>query len=468
VNPSLLALDVARAAGIAAAATAGAAALDAVRTRRAAVALLVAAAVTPPIAIGYAWAATPSALLHERGVVVLLHGALTALRLAPLALLVVALSPPPALGAEALHCRRLAGAGRAQLAWQWLYDGSGRAWSVAALVAFLLAFGEFELGSRLDAGTWAVRQFDAQAGGQELPVTLRGAAPGMLVQLAALAMAWWLLAGATGAAPAGPPPRGPRRARVVAGWIVAVLAGIALVGYPLAAVGRDALAGLAPLFGDFAIQREVGASLAFAAVGSGCAWFAAAGLLTMTARWPRWARASALAIAAAPGLCGSLALGLALLGAFTAPGWVSLLQTPLPLAIALTLLALPAALAVRRLTEGDAAALHAAWLLEDDPERAPRARALAWQERGARRWWAFAALFLLCYGDLAASAILHPIDMVPVLVMLYNFMHYGESAALSARLIAALVAPVAAIGIGWGAARWWHGRLRLAAGGAHG
>jgi ABC-type Fe3+ transport system permease subunit len=442
----VIALDLLRASAIAVLATAGAAALAGVARRPFAIALMVAAVATPPIAVGYAWATLPSPLPHDPTAIAPMHALLTALRLAPVALLVALVVPAAPLSAAATHCLRLAGASKPYLALYRLRDGDLRPWALATLAAFLLGFAEFELGSRLDAGTWAVRLFDAQAGGADLGTTIAAAAPGALAQLAALALAAALLAGPP-SGPAAPAPA-PSPSRSALGWLVAGAAALALCVFPLAGIARDALAGLVVLWRSPGIEHELGASLAFALTGSACAWLAAGWLLARCARWRCGARLAALACACAPGLLGSLALGLAGLGLLRFTLLAPLDGTPIPLALALTALALPTALALRALVDSESPATHAARLLSVDRDRIGCARSLLWQLRGARRYGAFALIFLIAYGDLAASCILHPVDMTPVLPMLYNFMHYGESAALSARLGAALLAPLALIALG--------------------
>ncbi len=455
--------DAARAAAIAGAAVACATLLSALVPRRAVSALMVAWVATPAIMIAYAWAALPIGALRHGGAVAALHGALVALRLAPLVLLLARLAPAPPVTSAALHCLRLGLRPRDRsawtLAWTWLRHGGGRAWVSGAAMAFVLAFGEFEIGSRLNAGTWAVRLFDAQAGGQDLAATLLAALPGVVTQLVAIAIAWIWLTGTARAHESAPadPPGTASRGRRAAGWLVLALGSTALVALPCAAIAWDALAGLATLSRSAAIQREVGASLLFALCGAGCAWLVAGLLLERTRRWPRRARTTAFAVLSLPGLCGSLVVGLGLLAAFQLPGLRAIsslhLLAPLPSVVALALLGLPLALVLRLVVDGRTVALHLAHLGAADRERAPRARALAWRLSGQRRYWAWALVFAAGYCDLAASAILHPVDMTPVLAMLYNFMHYGQSSALSARLGAAILAPVAVAAIGWMVAR---------------
>ena len=71
------------------------------------------------------------------------------------------------------------------------------------------------------------------------------------------------------------------------------------------------------------------------------------------------------------------------------------------------------------------------------------------------------ALGLLAASDCAAAAILAPADMGTVTPLLYNFMHYGRSPALSGRLLAAVAIPLLVVAVvecslaGW--MRWRRG-----------
>ncbi|MBA3710208.1 MAG: hypothetical protein H0W83_15465, partial [Planctomycetes bacterium] len=238
----------------------------------------------------------------------------------------------------------------------------------------------------------------------------------------------------------------PARSRVAVGWIAIVVGSVVLVAVPLMTVAWDARAGLAILVRDD-IRHEVGASVLFAAAAATCAWLAARPLRDLT-RAGRIGGGIAVA-ACLPGLCGSLAVGLAGLALIQLPALRWLSETPVPLIGALTLLMLPIAIALRIVLDRPDPALHLARMHVNSRDRAAGGSTLLWRLSGSRRYWAWSLLFLMGYADLAASAILHPVDMVPVLVMLYNFMHYGQSSALSARLGAAMCAPVVVIVGGW-------------------
>ena len=455
MTPSGCTADAVRGAAIATGALLLAWSLMALRARRIALALLVLWSAIPALAIGYAWAALPGAWLHEAIPAQVLHGVLAAFRLAPITLMIVCLLPAPPLTAAAFHCLRL---GRrcspAALARQWWSRGPGRLWLVAGLTVFPLAFSEFEIASRLDVGVWAVRLFDAQAGGQYLAVTLLQALPGSLVQFAALASAWLLIARSLRAPGAAPPPApGPRQ--LLPAWLVLAAGSVLLVVVPATTLAWDAGDAVAVAITQATMLRfEIMASLAFAGVSALCAWLIAGVLAGAPA--PSALRRLLQAGLMLPGLLGSLFMGIGVLSLCQLPMLRPLAATPLPLILALVLLLLPFALVLRLFIErrSEPAAWHQAQLLKaGDGRRLAGAVALDWMLSGRRRWWCFAIIFAWAYGDLAASAILHPVDMTPVLVRLYNLMHYGRSSALSVQLAMALLAGLAAVAAAYAGVR---------------
>src|SRR5690606_16660595 len=141
--------------------------------------------------------------------------------------------------------------------------------------------------------------------------------------------------------------------------MVAVVPAVVILGEaaddPAAAVG-------------FAVASEVGTALAFAAIGSGLACLLAFALGGMRK----------LLVAALPGLCGALVVALVVQATFQLPVLRSAYDTPIPLALALTAVLLPLAIALRVVWQRSGrdralhvAALHGAgsvvWVLRDRP-----------------------------------------------------------------------------------------------------
>ena len=145
-------------------------------------------------------------------------------------------------------------------------------------------------------------------------------------------------------------------------------------------------------------------------------------------------------------------LSLAVLTAFQLPPLRAAYDTPLPLLLALTLLLLPLAVPLRWLLDAArrSPALHLA--------RLAGARAVIWHLDTRRRWLAAFLLFCWAYFEVTAAALLAPVGLTPVFARLHNLAHYGQTAVLSAMLLAASAVPVLALPLSGLAARFFAGR----------
>ena len=391
--------------------------------RRAAWFLLLAPFLAPPLLVGYAYSNFSLSLIRHPALNALWYEALLALKLAPVAALALFFAPRP-LSAEALHCRRLSH-GSADWRFRWR-AGCGRAPLTAFALAFLLAFGEFEMASLMNVRTWTVILFDGHAGGLPLARSLQLAAGPFVIELAVLAIVLGLLAGQH-AMPAGGAAR--RRRAPWAGWCILAAANALLVVAPAIIVLHGTLQGWRVVAENFTLGREIATSMAFGAAA------AVAAYALVPRRW--WAAVAA----GVPGLLGPLVLALLVGAAVQLPPLDRCRDTPLPLAVTLTLLLLPFAVLLRRLLRHTAptTAVRAARLVGG---RA--GRRLVWALDTRRHLWAVFLLFCWGYLDLTASAILAPIGTAPVTVRLYNLMHYGQTAVLSALVTAAFAAPLLA------------------------
>lgn len=236
------------------------------RARRAAWALLLVPALGPSLLTGYVYLPMALALVRQPGWKEGLYDLVLLLRLTPAAVLALSLSPPP-LDAAARHCYRLLGAPgwRARLVFR--LRGAGRGPWIAAALVFLLAYGEFDLATMWNLKTWTAALFDAQAGGLALGETLRlagwpltgaGLATGALV--GALGRDRWL-----GVSPdhRSTPPG---QARSAAGWVYLGLAAALTVGWPLARLLPEGMAGAGALVGNGGLEHDI----VFTALLAGC------------------------------------------------------------------------------------------------------------------------------------------------------------------------------------------------------
>jgi hypothetical protein len=392
---------------------------------------------TPPLLVSYAYSKFAMALLvsvwgHEA-----LYLGVLALKLIPVAVVLRVLLPP-ALSAQAWHAyRMLPPAPWWKMTLFRLRAAGHGPWVVAGLV-FLLAFTDFELASLWSIKTWTMAVFDAQIGGYALGATLHLAAWPFAIQLCvltAIALSRRELPGVheDSSAPAG-----------AAGWIYpAVAAGfVSLV--PLVIVASQAVTGIPSLVENFVLGRELGASVVFALI----ATTAATGIAAFT-RKP-----SALSLLlVTPGLFGALIVSLLLLALFQMPLLRALYDTPLPLGLALTLLLVPLALLLGALWLRPSPALHIA--------RQTRNRRLMWELSTRPRVIASGILFCWAYFDFTASSILAPTGFTPVFVRLHNLAHYGQTAVLSAMMLAAFATPILVLlltGTTWRLYARGHGR----------
>jgi ABC-type Fe3+ transport system permease subunit len=433
------------------------------RWSRLAWALVLLPFLAPVLLVGYAYSGLFLALVRLPALKEGLYVLLLCVRLAPVAALVMHFAPAP-LSPQAVHCRRLLRAG--ERGWRrsasylaFLARGPARGWAAAFVVVFLLAFAEFEAASLLGVRTWSVWLFDAQAGGLATSEALRAALLPTACQAGLVTAVLLVLVGARGGRPAqeGRASRGTSWRR--AGWAWAGLAAAAGAAVPAAVAAGGAAAGIGPALRSFALGGDIGASLIFASAGAVAA-HVLAGWIAEAPIGGGGSRRLGLAVGfSLPGLLGPLMVALLLVFAFQWIGWSALYDTPVPLVLGLCLVLLPFAVLLRLVLHSlrPAQALHAADLL--GASAAPSARAwrrrLRWQMLGRSRFWVLALLFYWAYFDLTASAILAPPGMTPVTVRLYNLMHYGRTAVLSAMVMISFAMPVvlaAAAGLG-------HGRL---------
>jgi ABC-type Fe3+ transport system permease subunit len=435
--------------------------------RRIAWVLLLAPYFTPVLLTGYAYANFSLSLIHHPEVNTVFYAALLWGKFTPIAAVILYFAPPP-ISAEAIHCHRLMGFQRQRSVvtlpdystlqakfndWKFLFRaGCARGPIAAFAVVFLCAFAEFEMASLMGVKSWTVTVFDANAGGLAVTESLRRMLGPLLCEFAAVA---------TTVAVLGRHRLNPAR-RLVAGqtthglaWLYLGSAFVFVLTIPAGMVLWGTIRGFGLLFENFVLTREIVSSLLFA---TGATLLATVAVLWLSpAPWTRrrgsGLRRALLLIAVCLGLLGPLVLSLAVLAVVQLPGLLSLRDTPVTLVLTLALVLLPLALVLKRVLEltGYRSALHLANLL-------PRSRVsqdLKWQLSTRGKFWAVVLLFVWVYWDLTASSILAPIGMTPVTVRLYNMMHYGQIAALSAMTCATFAVPIFIFLLAFGTRRWW-------------
>jgi ABC-type Fe3+ transport system permease subunit len=399
--------------------------------------LLLAPFFTPPLLVSYGLARFSMALIvspwgHEA-----LYVGVLAMKLIPVGVVLRTLLPPP-LSAESRHAfHLLAPAASWRRVWFHLRAAGHAPWIIGGLV-FLLAFADFELASLWAVKTWTMAVFDAQTGGYALGATLRLAIWPLIIQLGILVAIVcgkrdWLGVQEETHCQAGRLP-----------WCYLALSAAFVCGLPLAIVANQAIAGVPSLFENFVLGGELVASVVFALISA-----VAATVIAASAR-----RSRALTfLLVTPGLLGALIVSLLLLALFQLPVLRTFYDTPLPLGLALILLLLPLAIL-----------LAALWLRPDPPLHIARqigSRRLIWDLETRPRAIATGILFCWAYFDFTASSILAPTGLTPVFVRLHNLAHYGQTAVLSAMMLAAFATPILVLlltGAAWRVYARAHGR----------
>jgi ABC-type Fe3+ transport system permease subunit len=319
--------------------------------------------------------------------------------------------------------------------------GRARAPLLAFAAVFLLAFGDFEMASLFGVPAWTVRLFRAQVGGLPLASSLQLAlAPaaceaivlgaGLLILIRTRRTAPGQLAGQTVIKTTGS----------IGVWCCLAVSFTCVCVVPAVLLGPHTWSAMGTLAQEMQIASYLRASIVFAATTTIVAWFAA--------HWvTRRGGVSVMGLAlCVPGLFGALVIGLCVLWLFQMPAWQMFYDTPAPLLMALMALMLPIAVLLRLLLAAHrtSPAIHVVRLLAWSPN-APLRRAAAslqWHMRGRMHLAALLLLFVWAFFDVVASAMLAPIDMTPASVLLYNQMHYGRSAMLSAMVCVTVLTPV--------------------------
>ena len=401
--------------------------------------LLVMPLLTPPLLISYASAPLALPLVGSHWLLVF-HAVLLGLKLAPLAILAHDLFPLP-FSTEAIYCARLLPAPRAIDRVRFFFHQLGPTpWTVFGLI-FLLAFTDFELASLLSLKRWTVMLFDAHAGGLAPGESLRRMALPGGIELGLLGLLAWLFTRHCGL----PPGTGGNQTRPL--WPVVILA-LLVTGLPVGRIFWLALPGFLSLGRQPVLLGDLLTSLGLAIAAAGTAW--------LLARLPRqpWAKV----LWSLPGLLGGLVLSLAFVALLQLPlahfgpeiGWGSvrlIRDSPLPLIFAEALLLVPIALFLRSLLAAQRSpeGLHLA--------RMAGSRRLLWDLAVQPRAAALALLFILAFSELTAATILAPIGFTPAFARLHNLAHYGQTAVLSAMLLAAVAAPGVLLALTLGGAR---------------
>ncbi|MFO1093921.1 MAG: hypothetical protein U0992_11505 [Planctomycetaceae bacterium] len=429
--------------------------------------LILAPFLSPGLIVGYGYRNYSLSLVHHPAWNELLYVAILIGQAAPIGALLLYFAPPPPVSASGVHVWRMgaptaggAAAGvrlRARLQSAMIsLRGPRQAWLPAAAVIFLIAFQESETAALLQVHGWPEWLFTRYAGLVDLTATRYRMLELVAIQAVVLVpvVAWVWRSLATG--------RRPERTASVTvsnGWWLWPC-GMCILDtlLPCGVVLRGAWQGLESLRQQPSFWQELLHGLAFAMTAGAIACTLAGGLIRKIDAGPApvespqprsslaglW-RPLLLGLLLLPGLCGSMTLALLVDDLFQRSWLQWAYDSPARILTALTLILFPRAVLVqtcvpfdRRTTE-----LHAAGLLSagaSDQRRA--ARELDWRLRGRPRFWSYVLVCSWGYLDLMIATISAPPGMEPVVKRLYNFMHFGHIAGLSAMVCVTVAAPL--------------------------
>jgi len=415
---------------------------------------------------------TPQAVVaRDAAVDELLLDLLLFFRAVPVGTVAMYFAPPPPISREAWYCRKLAlgggticGAGISPAEGQarrlhrnlrslgaWLrFAIYGRFHTALPAVAlmFLVAFQEFELASLIGRPAWTVWLFDAQVGGLGIAESLRLTTLPVVCQSIFLSpLLWTILTSRSNASSIDKHTRQLSRRMRLALWFAMIVGLSVTLIVPAMLVGGGTVEGLRRVMRNTVqfrmLLKEIFVGMAYALTAAVAAALIAASLIRR-ARTSRLAAAGVFG-AALPGLAGSLVLSLALIHLLQSPFVRFAYKTPLSLVAGLILFLLPRAMALRLLlsSTGTSTGLHLAALLRESgavPVR-DRAREVAWQLRWRGEFWSVAILSYWVFFDLTLAYLLAPVTIVSAPVMLYNQMHFGKNAVLSALVFLTVLVP---------------------------
>ncbi|MBL8850630.1 MAG: hypothetical protein JNG89_13205 [Planctomycetaceae bacterium] len=417
--------------------------------------LILAPCLAPGLIVGYGYRNYSLSLVHHPWWNEALYAAILIGQAAPVGALLLYFAPPPMLSASAVHCWRLShpAAGLWRRAATEL-RGPRQAWLPAAAIMFLFAFQESEIAALMQVRGWPEWLFTRYAGLVDLTATRWRMLALVAIQALVVVpvVAWMWRAWTTGRRPARgrEPPAGDRW------WAWPMAACLIVLVIPSAVVLRGVWTGLATLGQQPSFWRELVQGLALAMTAGAIACTVAGGLIQRlesstasktavdSATGAAW-RPVLVGLLLLPGLCGSMTLALLVDDLFQQSWLRWAYDSPARIITALSLVLLPRAVLLQTCVPYDrrTSALHGAALLAEGVRTQRRgARRLDWRLRGSARFWSYVLVCSWGYLDLMIATISAPPGMEPVVKRLYNFMHFGHIAGLSAMVCVTVATPL--------------------------
>ncbi len=387
--------------------------------------------------------------------------ALLYLRSVPIGVIALWGMPASSVSPMALHVRRLSlrtGRDYGELA-RCYWQGPIRRALPALGLMFLITFQEFEASALLGTVSWTDRLFLEHATGLSLAASGRFLIRPLAIQIAVLLLIGWSLWNRHPTIAANDITGDERPIKPAFGRCLHVTAlGSFLFGVvcPLVLLAPGIVRGWDWLMQQTTLWSNLAKEMC------------TAGLVALVAGLAAWNLARAIvssklpqglsALVGFPGLCGALTVSLAVLILAQRPLLIGLYDTPIPWVCALVVWLLPRAwlLQLWLARASSRPAEHLVEMIRNSPE--PK------QQQSGRDWrWRrqiepqLAACGVLCYWaylDVSSAGLLAPTGMPSVIVRLYNFMHFGRSAALSMEAALVMFLPAALWVLGMSLARF--------------
>lgn len=384
---------------------------------------------------------------------------LVGLRSLAVGVVVWRLTPAPALTPSAWYLRRMTWTSPPTW-WEWLaYQRAG--WLGQQLptfvLLFLLVFQEFELAALFRAASWTDWLFVAQVGGLPLSSATWLALGPTVGQVVLVSLVNWRF---TGGPLREPQPCSRRDEQIARGLVL--MTWIVLVLIPVGGLAVTLPAGFLQLLGQSlrwqGLLRELLGGTALALCAACGAWMLAAiGPPQQSETQPcqGWASGGLRALFALPGLMGSLVLALLVLTLFQRDLIQKLYDTPIPWCLAAMLFLTPRAIVLHQWTTATPSALTIAEQLSHSlqVEQQRAGRRLLWQLRDEPQFLAICCLTYWASLEVTLAGLLAPTGLTAGVVRLYNFLHFGRTAALSAEMAILLGGPIALAALVWGLLR---------------
>lgn len=414
----------------------------------------------PELLTGFTWRLASAKLVHSTLATEALYAALLLCRIVALQFAVRLMLPGSPVSTEALHLWSMMPRRRTSLHWWkswWRLKifGPWRVPAIAFLAGMLLAFQDFETAALLQIDrhpvAWTVWLFDAHALGEPLSRALRFTVPAAAVQLLLIVPGLSLLVHGGRLQTAQQAVRQSSQSTAAAttgvGAITVTLTIGTTVVWPLLGNVPDAALGLLRLWQKgtlLPLSVQILRSAGEAFLAAGFALLAAYGLQSQRVHRKAWLTGRS-AVALLPGLIGPLVTGLVLLSAFQLPILRPVYDTILPMLCSHVLMLLPRAVLLVAVLQvlAPAVARHSAELLRTarSPTVQQASNHLIWILQ-TRRWLlALAILTHWCFWDVTTASLLRPVQFEPIVIRLYNEMHYGRTESLVAMSGLSLLLP---------------------------